>query len=519
MEVKTSIKNFRLSFKKMVKKFTLFETPGSILMRKSNEELIGEVLTDFPKHPQMMVAASLRNDLDVDLIDIKSLSKGRLEPYGEFNYGDDILIKLRVGASFSSVKNKIEESDFIGITSNYTYESNIVRDFVKYIRNVNPESKILIGGSDATERPDYHLSNGVDVVMKGKSEFTVSHVIKALIDTKSLNEVPGIYYMNNGYLKENLKRGIEKISDLPLPALDLGKIYRWSQATEGGLPQGVSKKVGVLETSRGCNEACPFCATTFQIGLFKGMSLEQIVKNIEHLKKYNIETVVIIDDNILYRVKNKYGGLNGRNDLIKMFDYMYREGFAWTFYNGIQFGLLENGGGIDTKLIDSMFQNNNETRKPNERYIGAFRAYIPAERLIEEEIKKFKKLKPFEIQNTIIKEIAFKKPAALNIGFIIGYPQDSHDSLAQMKKRGDEIREIINKSSNSKTLPYFIPFCLIPIPGTPDYRSALKNQRFAYNINEHPELMNGYASILNGYHFSAEEITKRRYILAGELNK
>ena len=72
----------------MVKKFTLFETPGSVLMRKSNGELIGEVLTDFPKHSQMMVASSLRNDLDIDLIDMKSLNGGRLEPYGEFNYGD-----------------------------------------------------------------------------------------------------------------------------------------------------------------------------------------------------------------------------------------------------------------------------------------------------------------------------------------------------------------------------------------------------------------------------------------------
>ena len=509
-------------------KITLFEIPGVVLKRVSDGTVLGEVLTLYPKHPQLMVAAALRKSpvadfAKINFVDMKSEDPERLEKYGEIPFGDDVLEKLRVGASFESVRTQIKESDVIGITATFTYESKVLGDFILYVKEINSKAKVVIGGSDATARPEYYLGSGADIVMLGKAEVTGPKAIQALLNGTSLENISGIAYRDpiSGLIEINPrdKKDRTDVEKLPLPALDLGLKYNWRQVAEGGLPEGVSEKVGVLETSRGCDEACSFCATTFQIGLFRSMSHEKVIENLGHIREYGTETIIFIDDNILYKVKDKYGGNRGRRELIEMFNYMRKQGFGWTFYNGIQFGLLEKNDEIDIGLIDAMFQNNNETRKSGERYVGAFRAYIPLERLTEEEAKKFKKLKPFEVQDRIIAQIAMRKPATLNMGFVIGYSHETEDDLREMEKRAFSVKRLVHDASDGRTGTYFMPFCLIPIPGTPDYRRTLKEQRFAFDINQHPELMNGYASIIRGDHFSPPEITHKRMILSERLNR
>ena len=86
------------------KKITLFETPGVVLRRRGDGIFLGEVLTDYPKHPQLMVAGSLSDvDAEVQLIDMKSLAPNRLEEHGEIPYGSMTLEKLMTGTSFESV--------------------------------------------------------------------------------------------------------------------------------------------------------------------------------------------------------------------------------------------------------------------------------------------------------------------------------------------------------------------------------------------------------------------------------
>lgn len=505
-------------------RITLFETPGVVLRRRSDQALLGEVLTNYPKHPQLMVAAVLRESLDADiaLVDMKATEPARLQKIGEVPYGDETLEKLMVGCSFDSVTGQIRESDVIGITANFTYESGVIQRFMQHAKQVNPDVEIAVGGSDATARPETYLRLGADAVMLGKAEINGPHAIAAMLRGESLQEVSAIGYKDliSGAIKLNPRNKTlrAKVENLPLPALDLGSKYTWTQAAEGGLPEGVSPRVGVLETSRGCDEACSFCATTFQIGLHDYMPLERIIKNLDHLENNGLKTVIFIDDNILYRAKRNYGGNQGRDELIQLFNHMFNRGFSWTFYNGIQFSLLEENGQVDTELIDAMFCNNNVAREGGEPYGGAFRAYIPLERLTEQTRLRFKKLKPFDVQNRIIWEIAGRTPAMLNMGFVIGYPADTAATLREMEERAYELKDLVSSASRGLTRTNFIPFCLIPIPGTPDYRTVVREKRFAYDMNEHPELMNGYASILQGDYLSPNEITNWRMSLVSRLN-
>lgn len=504
-------------------KIVLFEVPGVVLRRKSDKVVLGEMLTDYPKHSQLMVAGALRNlGVELEIVDMKSMDPTRLEKYGELNYGEHILEKLMVGASFNSVKDHIIGSDVVGITANFTYESAVVKRFIKFVKKVNPHSNVVVGGSDATGRPEHYISAGADVVMLGKAEITGPIVINALLKECTLEGIQGIVYRDpiSGALKVSRKnRGIRtNIDRLPFPALELAEKYRWTQIAEHGLPEGVSNKVGVLEMSRGCDEACSFCATTFQIGTYNTMSLNRIKKNLDHLQSFGIKTIVFIDDNLLYRIKTEYGGSRARAELIVLFNEMAGRGLAWNFYNGIHFGLLEDNGQIDVELIEAMFQNNNVVRKKGQEYVGAFRAYIPLERLTEKGRLRFRKLKPFDVQDRIIAEIAKRKPAGLNFGFIIGYPSDSIKSLKEMEKRALEIKKLVYNVSVRKTASYFLPFCLIPLPDTPNYSEILMEGRFAYSVEEHPELMNGYTSIIKGDKLFPHEFTNWQMCLSSKLN-
>jgi hypothetical protein len=502
---------------------TLIEPPGAVLQSRLSGRTFGEVLTHFPKHSQLMIAAAIRDTLNVriELLDMKAERRDRTEQYGSIPYGSDTLEKLMVGSPLADIHEPARASEIVGVTANYTYESGIVVRLIQYAKSANPSVKVIVGGSDATGRPEVYLRAGADVIVLGKGEETAPNVVKALIEQTPFNSIAGIAYRDSaGTIRANQRgrRSFANTAQLPLPALDIGEKYEWNQAAEGGLPAGVSSKIGVLETSRGCDEACSFCATTFQIGRFRDMPLSKIKENIDHLVRNGRKTAVLIDDNILYRTKSVYGGSDGRTDLIEMFNYMRELKLSWTFYNGIQFGLLEQGGVVDTTLIDAMFRNNNATRGAHEPYVGAFRAYIPLERLTEEGRLQFKKLRSFSVQDRIIHEIASRTPVGLNLGFIVGYHDDSAQDFERIGTRATEVKHLISAASGEKTTSHFIPFCLIPIPGTPDYERAVKERRFCFDIQEHPELMNGYTAILRSKHLTPYDITDARLALAQHLN-
>lgn len=68
------------------------------------------------------------------------------------------------------------------------------------------------------------------------------------------------------------------------------------------------------------------------------------------MRQAGIRTILFADDNLLYRILSEHGGERGRCDLLTFFQALFENGFAWTFYNGLQFGLLEHSGSLDQEL-------------------------------------------------------------------------------------------------------------------------------------------------------------------------
>ena len=487
---------------KMKTKISLIEVPEVKVSYESGgrEEVYSAVRTNYPKQSQLITAGFLRDLGDVKIVDMKIRDSNREELYKQFPYGDGKIKCYKKGASFESLENIVKDSDIIGLTSNFTRSAGLVIDFIEYAKKINSKAKIVLGGSDATPRYEYYLRNGADIVILGEGESIGPKVIQAISKSRPLDDLSGIAYKDGDAIKYNPRNSLTdkvNVNDIPLPAFDLvgSDLEKYTEAFEGPLPSNVKTPVGILETSRGCAEACPFCTTPSLRKGYRHMSTERIEELIKHYKKFGIETLILMEDNILSRLTLP----NGREKVIEMFNLLKQNGFAWEFGNGLEIGKLMNNNRIDEELIEKMFYHDAQDGK----YIGAYRVYTPLESLHQEPNKVYKKLRPYDQELEIIKAMASTRIPMMTFGTIIGRPNnDDKASLKLTEERCLEIKKIVEEKG---VQTYFTPFLNILLPGTPDYKKY--KHVLKYDIEEYPELYHFHTATLKTKDFTPAELT------------
>jgi hypothetical protein len=185
--------------------------------------------------------------------------------------------------------------------------------------------------------------------------------------------------------------------------------------------------------------------------------------------------------------------------------------FSWEFTNGLELGQLEYRGEIDLELISAMFRRG--THDGN--FIGCYRATLPLECLTDEGEKLFRKLKPYSVEQSIIRAIISTGVPALSFNVIIGRPEDDERALATTYQRCLEISDLGESSAQSPII-YYNVYVLSLLPGTVDYRRY--RSMLAFDLNKDPEVVTFYLGSLNTPHFSPFEITQARGTMASLLN-
>lgn len=140
----------------------------------------------------------------------------------------------------------------------------------------------------------------------GEGEYVILDLVKYLEGKKTLNDIHGIYYRDNGLIKSGKPiQIIKNLDELSFPARHLVEKYDY-----GSFPGGYSfkKKFTSIETSRGCPYRCRFCARYHNIikdYSFRAKSPKIIVKEIQEINnKYN--SIAIVDDNFLADLKRAH---------------------------------------------------------------------------------------------------------------------------------------------------------------------------------------------------------------------
>lgn len=168
--------------------------------------------------------------------------------------------------------------------------------------------KIVWGGVHPTAVPEVVLSEYyVDYIVLSEGEERILNILDHALHKTSLELVDGIGYKDNN---ETVIRPHEKIIadldkyDLPWDKIDIG---RYIQIVE-------NKKEFRLITSRGCPHKCTFCYNQFfNKRLWRAHSEDYVIKEVEYLKKFDINVIRFIDDNFFtdiergFRIVSKIG--------------------------------------------------------------------------------------------------------------------------------------------------------------------------------------------------------------------
>ena len=470
---------------------TLIHCPAVKLTVDGNN--VGAVRTHYPKISQLMLAAIIERDfpdLSVRIVDMKTLGD-RVVKYKEIPYGGKTIEAHRVGLPFAELEETVASSDALIFTSNFTQEAGVIGDLMEFAKRVNPSAKVWVGGSDAmvqrgeVDRHRYFYSRGADHVAGGDGEVTLPELIRG-----------------GGRARDNIISDFDLVPD---PSLHLVDLRDYTESHEGGLPAGVTPPLMYLETSRGCRQSCDFCSTPFTKGRYRYMSQHRIERTLQHFRDYGVRTLLLIEDNILSRLDLP----GGREEVLTWFAAMREQGFVWEFANGVEIGKLEGGGEVDEELVEAMFGYDGSA--------GCYRSYIPLERIDAADLP-YRKLKAFDVQRHILLSIARQGVALLNLGVIIGNPEESPDSLRLTERRMTQLKDDILDSTAGRTFAFANFFLHIPICGTNDYRRFHGAGRLSFDIDEHPELYNFYTSIIRGDHFTYHDLTEIRKDMADRVN-
>jgi radical SAM superfamily enzyme YgiQ (UPF0313 family) len=427
------------------------------------------------------VASVMEKDLlaDVNILDLRVTGCDREETYKTINWEGYEIEARRVGSPFAMAEQAISESDWIGLSSHFTFESGVILDLIRYAKKVNPKVKVMVGGADASARPHDYIRGGADLCFVGDFD------PQALTRDYAEPAIVGPYR--------------HPFADLTKPSLcKLQHLSEYKDSHDGPVPEGVPFPIGFLYFTRGCPRECDFCES--RKTQYEHLSLELAVSMLENYRAAGIRTLNLADDNLLLQAANK----DGRQTLLSLLGAMREMGFAWEFPNGLEIGRLLKDGVVDEELTKALFFH---TIDPNTGYlVGAYRVYIPVETFDHRE--QYRKLKPVEEQNKILAAVARAGLPEIDFGVVLP-PDADHNTFDSIREGYLRIKEIIKTHGDTKAR--YSVFHLIPI-------AEFRQMHTKYSVEKFPEGWNFYFPVYDGSNFTARELFEERLRLVKEVD-
>ncbi|MHA2012675.1 MAG: B12-binding domain-containing radical SAM protein [Candidatus Helarchaeota archaeon] len=228
-------------------------------------------------------------------------------------YKTMIIDHSATGISLNSMLKKIKNFDpeIIGISvlSNSSQTSNKI---ARSIKKLNPNIKIVYGNCHATIWGKRILKNYpfVDYCVKGEGEYTFLKLLDAIERNKSMENIDGLVYRNNGHIVENKDAPlIEKLDKLPFPNREKLNIeYSWDF---GGFKFAQGRFSTIL-SSRGCPFKCIYCMNSLLARhKWRSRSIENIIEELLLLEEMKYKEIFFLDDNFTLK-RNRVIEINER---------------------------------------------------------------------------------------------------------------------------------------------------------------------------------------------------------------
>ncbi len=184
------------------------------------------------------------------------------------NYVNDILKSLYK-----------QKPDILGFSC-YIWNIEMVKKLVVLIKNVLPETIIILGGPEVSYNSEALFSEiPCDYIISGEGEQTFCELLDAINDKHSFESVGGLTFITNGKVVATPKEKALDIVALPFP-------YKDFDETEN--------RICYYEASRGCPFGCRYCLSSIEKGV-RFAPIEKVKKELQIFLDNKVPQVKFVD--------------------------------------------------------------------------------------------------------------------------------------------------------------------------------------------------------------------------------
>ncbi len=164
---------------------------------------------------------------------------------------------------------------------------------IRALRQIAPQTKIVLGGHHPTFYAEPWIARGVDAVVRSEGEQTFPELLSRLLAGQSPAGVAGVTWRDGESAVVETDRPLVRDLDV-LPPPD------WSIVDLDLYDLGLSPRgrTATVETARGCPHRCIFCATTAMWrNRQRFKSVDRVMAEVQALHDRGMRQLLIADDN------------------------------------------------------------------------------------------------------------------------------------------------------------------------------------------------------------------------------
>jgi len=313
------------------------------------------------------------------------------------------IIDQRVEPRWESIlRQELQEDPLcVGVSSMTGPQLRHALDISKMVKEYG-STPVIWGGTHASLLPAQTLMNeNIDIVVQGEGEETFPKLVGALEGKQPLSTVKGIWYKENGHVKNTEEQPFVDLNQQPPLPYHLVDLRKYNRMLFG---------IGHLDffTSRGCPHQCTFCYNVnFNKKKWRPMDPDLVIQSIkDFIQRYHVKGLHFNDSNFFFDLARGRRILEG----------IRKEGLNVSISNiNIDFLTLLKMEEKDFTLLQRA---------------GCRRLPIA----VESGSKKIQQLlkKPVDVEHLLDLNRDLKKfEMALHYAFMMGFPTETEEDLAE----------------------------------------------------------------------------------------
>src|SRR3989338_2353472 len=201
-------------------------------------------------------------------------------------------------------------------------------EIAEIIKNIYPDSRIILGGIHPTVLPDEVLENcNIDFIVRGEGEEVLYELYDVIKNKSDYSKIKGISFKKNGQIIHNLSADLPNLNKIPpFP------YYLFNKNED-------RYSLGFISSSRGCPYDCIFCSQRSISGRqYRYVPTEIVINEIDLLiNKYRQRHINFVDDNF---TANKQRIIEMTNAMIKK-----------KFYEKATFDCQTRGDAVNEEVL------------------------------------------------------------------------------------------------------------------------------------------------------------------------